>query len=64
MTRVSRPYTVVNLDIGLLEQELKVRNAKLERFKSALQNRFSAYAEEKAVVAALEKCLAKAHRLF
>lgn len=55
MTRVSRPYTVVSPDIGLLEQELKVRKAKLERSKSALHNRFAAYADEQAVVAALEK---------
>ncbi|WP_080568361.1 hypothetical protein [Pseudomonas oryzihabitans] len=64
MTRVSRPYTVVSPDIGLLEHELRVRKAKLERSKSALQNRFAAYADEQAVVAALEKSLAKAHRLF
>ena len=64
MARVSRPYTVISSDIGLLEHELEVRKAKLERSRSVLQNRFAAYADEKAVVAALEKSLAKAHRLF
>ena len=53
MARVSRPYTVISSDIGLLEHELEVRKAKLEleleRSRSVLQNRFAAYADEKAV---------------
>ncbi len=32
--------------------------------RSRLDYRFAAYADEQAVVAALEKSLAKAHRLF
>lgn len=32
--------------------------------RSRLDYRFAAYADEQAVVAALEKFLAKAHRLF